>query len=144
MKTFHIYTDASSKDTIMFPQGVKSTTKVGVIVIDSHIFDIYYNKKEKFINSYLAEKQAIIESIGYVKSRYNGQKIIIHTDAFFTLKYNRKTKKYLQNNNVEILYVKGHCPKRKGLKYKFNCLADWISRNGILTWKSYYYKHLLK
>ena len=36
-KTIHIYTDASSKDTTMFPQGVKRTVKVGVIVINSNI-----------------------------------------------------------------------------------------------------------
>ena len=143
MKTFHIYTDASSKDTSMFPQGVKRTTKVGVIIVDSHIIDIYYNRKEKFINSHTAEKQAIMESIYYVKSKYNGQKIIVHTDSY-TIKFSRKGKKYLQNNNVDILYVKGHCPNRGGFKYKFNCLADWISRNGINKWRNYYYKHLLK
>ena len=43
-KTIHIYTDASSKDTTMFPQGVKRTVKVGVIVINSNIVDIYYNR----------------------------------------------------------------------------------------------------
>ena len=144
MRTFHIYTDASSRDTSIFPQGVKRTTKVGVIVVDSHIFDIYYNRKEKFINSHLAEKQAIMESIDYIKSKYNGQKIIIHTDAYNNIKFNRKTKRYLQNNNIDILYVKGHCPNRDEFKYKFNCLADWISRNGINTWRNYYYRHLLK
>lgn len=142
MRTYHIYTDASSKDTTMFPGGVKRTTKVGVIVVDSNILDIYYNRKEKFIHSHLAEKQAIMESIDYVKSRYNGQKIIVHTD-FYNMKFRQKTKRYLQNNNIDILYVKGHCPGRKGLKYKFNCLADWISRNGTYTWKNYYYRHLL-
>jgi hypothetical protein len=141
MKIFHIYTDASSKDTSMFPQGIKKTTKVGVV--DSHIVDIYYNRKEKFIDSHLAERQTIMESIDYVKSKYNGQKIIVHTD-FFNMKFHKKTKRYLQNNNITILYVKGHCPNRKGLKYKFNCLADWISRNGINTWRNYYYRHLLK
>ena len=143
MKTFHIYTDASSKDTSIFPQGVRRTTKVGVIIVDSHIIDIYYNRKEKFINSHLAEKQAIMESIYYVKSKYNGQKIIVYTDSYNT-KFSRKEKRYLRNNNVDILYVRGHCPNRDGLKYKFNCLADWISRNGINTWRNYYYRHLLK
>jgi hypothetical protein len=51
MKIFHIYTDASSKDTSMFPQGVKRTTKVGVIVVNSNIVDIYYNRVEKYFHS---------------------------------------------------------------------------------------------
>ena len=140
MRTFHIYTDASSKDTSMFPQGVKRTTKVGVIVVDSHIFGIYYRRKKKFIDSNQAEKQAILESIEYVKSRYKAKNIIVHTDAF-TVKFSKKEKIYL--NDIKILYVKGHCSNRDGLKYKFNCLADWISRNGIYTWKDYYYRHLL-
>ena len=140
MKTFHIYTDASSKDTSMFPQGVKRTTKVGVIVVDSHIFDIYYRRKKKFIDSNQAEKQAILESVEYVKFRYKAKNIIVYTDAF-TVKFSRKEKIYL--NDIKILYVKGHCSNRDGLKYKFNCLADWISRNGIYTWKDYYYRHLL-
>lgn len=140
MKKFHIYTDASSKDTTMYSGGRLKTTKVGVIVVDSHIFDIYYNRKEKFIDSNQAEKQAILESVEYVKFRYKAKNIIVHTDAS-TVKFSKKEKIYL--NDIKILYVKGHCPNRKGFKYKFNCLADWISRNGIYTWKNYYYRHLL-
>ena len=141
MKTFHIYTDASSKDTSMFKDGVKRTTKVGVIVVNSHIFDIYYRRKEKFIDSNQAEKQAILESVEYVKFRYKAKNIIVHTDAS-TIRFSKKEKIYL--NDIKILYVKGHCSNRDGLKYKFNCLADWISRNGINTWRNYYYRHLLK
>jgi len=141
MKTFHIYTDASSKDTSMFKNGVKRTTKVGVIVVNSNIFDIYYRRKEKFIDSNQAEKQAILESVEYVKFRYKVKNIIVYTDAF-TVKFSRKEKIYL--NDIKILYIKGHCSNRSGLKYKFNCLADWISRNGTNTWRKYYYRHLLK
>ena len=141
MKTFHIYTDASSKDTSMFKDGVKRTTKVGVIVVNNHIFDIYYRRKEKFIDSNQAEKQAILESVEYVKFRYKAKNIIVYTDAF-TVKFSRKEKIYL--NDIKILYVKGHRPNRDGLKYKFNCLADWISRHGTNTWREYYYRHLLK
>ena len=54
--------------------------------------DIYYNRKKKFINSHLAEKQAIMESIDYVKSKYSGQKIIVHTDVY-NMKFRQKTKK---------------------------------------------------
>ena len=140
MRIFHIYTDASSKDTTMFPGGIKRTTKVGVIVVDSNILDIYYRRKEKFIDSNQAEKQAILESVEYVKFRYKAKNIIVHTDAF-TIRFSKKEKTYL--NDIKILYVKGHCPNRKGFKYKFNCLADWISRNGIYTWRNYYYNHLL-
>lgn len=140
MKKFHIYTDASSKDTTMYSGGRLKTTKVGVIVVDSHIFDIYYNREEKFIDSSRAEKQAIIESVRYIKSKFKAKNIIVHTDAF-TIKFGKKELLYLKD--VKILHVKGHCPNRKGFKYKFNCLADWISRNGIYTWKNYYYRHLL-
>lgn len=143
MKTFHIYTDASSKDTSMFPQGVKRTTKVGVIVVNSHIVDIYYKRHNKFINSYLAEVQAIIDSITYLRSKYHSDNIIIYTDAYERV-INHKTIKKLIKKGIKIIYVKGHCPNRSGLKYKFNCLADWISRNGIDNWREYYYKHLLK
>jgi len=143
MINYHIYTDASSKDTSMFPQGIKRTTKVGIIVVDSHIFDIYYNRKEKFIGSRLAEQQAITESVNYVREKYHSNNIIVYTDAFchFTI---AKSIKGLIKSGIKINYVKGHCPNRRGLKYKFNCLADWISRNGINTWRDYYYKHLLK
>lgn len=143
MKTFHIYTDASSKDTSMFPQGVKRTTKVGVIVVNSHIVSIYYNRKEKFIDGNLAEAQAIIESVNSVRSKYNCNNIIVSTDAYYNI-INYKLIKELIKSGVKIVHVKGHCPNRSGLKYKFNCLADWISRNGINTWKNYYYRHLLK
>ncbi len=141
MKTFHIYTDASSKDTSMYKNGVKRTTKVGIIVVNSNIFDIYYKRKEKFIDCNYAEKSAIFESVKYVKFKYSIKNIIVYTDAF-TIRFTEKEKKkYLEN--VKILYVRGHCSNINGLKYKFNCLADWISRNGIKTWKNYYYRHLL-
>ena len=91
MRTFHIYTDASSKDTSMYKDEVKHTTKVGVIVVDSHIFDIYYRRKEKFIYSHQAEKQAILESVEYIKFRYKAKNIIVHTDDF-TVKFSKKEK----------------------------------------------------
>lgn len=119
-KTIHIYTDASSKDTTMFPQGVKRTVKVGVIVINSNIVDIYYNREEKFIKSYLAELQAIIESVNYVRKKYHSNNIIVYTDVFSIA----KSIKTANKNDIKINYVKGHCPNRRGFKYKFNCLAD--------------------
>ena len=143
MRTFHIYTDASSKDTSMFKDGVKRTTKVGVIVVNSNIVDIYYNRKEKFIDSRSAEQQAITESVNYVREKYHSNNIIVYTDAFCHLII-AKSIKGLIKSGIKINYVKGHCPNRRGLKYKFNCLSDWISRNGINTWKNYYYRHLLK
>jgi len=143
MKTFHIYTDASSKDTSMFPQGTKRTTKVGVIVINSNIVDIYYNRKEKFIDSHLAEQQAVIESVNYIREKYHSNNIIVYTDAFCHIIIAKSIKK-LVKSGIKIDYVRSHCPNRVELKYKFNCLADWISRNGINTWKEYYYRHLLK
>lgn len=143
-KTIYIYTDASSKDTTtLHPQGVKRTVKVGVIVINSNIVDIYYNRKEKFINSHLAEQQAITESVDYVRKKYHSNNIIVYTDAFCNTTTSKSIKKLIKNG-FKINYVKGHCPNRDGFKYKFNCLADWISRNGINTWRSYYYRHLLK
>lgn len=139
----HIYTDASCKDTTMYPGGTLKTTKVGVIVVDSHILDIYYKRKNKFFTSNIAEKDAILESIAYVKRKYNVSKIIVHTDSkcIFSFKVIKKLLK--ENPNIIIKYVKGHCFNRRNLKYKFNCIADWISRNGNLTWRNYYYRHLL-
>lgn len=139
MKTIHIYTDASSKDTTMFPQGVKRTVKVGVIVINSNIVDIYYNREEKFIKSYLAELQAIIESVNYVRKKYHSNNIIVYTDVFPIAKSIKTANKHC----IKINYVKGHCPNKSGFKYKFNCLADRISKKGINTWRNYYYRHLL-
>lgn len=143
MINYQIFTDASSKDTSIFPQGTKRTTKVGVIVVNSNIVDIYYNRKEKFINSHLAEQQAIIESVNYIREIYHSNNIIVYTDAFCHIIATKSIKKLIKSG-IKINYVKGHCPNRDGLKYKFNCLADWISRNGIYTWRNYYYKHLLK
>ena len=140
MRTFHIYTDASSKDTSMYKDGVKRTTKVGVIVVNSHILDIYYNRKEQFINPHLAEQQAIAESVNYIKEKYHSNNIIVYTDAFYPT---AKSLKELIKKGIKINHVKGHCPTRHGFKYKFNCLADWISRNGVNTWRNYYYRHLL-
>lgn len=141
MRIFHIYTDASSKDTSMFLYGVKRTTKVGVIVVNSNIVDIYYNRVKKYFHSHYAERDAIKESIYYVRNKYNAINIIVHTDDRFQIGKFTNKKGF---KNVKFLYVKGHCSNRRGLKYKFNCLADWISRNGINTWKEYYYRHLLK
>ena len=140
MRIFYIYTDASSKDTSMYLQGVKRTTKVGVIVVNSNIVDIYYNRVEKYFHSCYAERDAIKESIYYVRNKYNAVNIIVYTDNKFQINKFKNKKGY---RNVKFIYVKGHCPNRDGLKYKFNCLADWISRNGINTWKKYYYRHLL-
>jgi len=140
MRIFYIYTDASSKDTSMYLQGVKRTTKVGVIVVNSNIVDIYYNRVEKYFHSCYAERDAIKESIYYVRNKYNAVNIIVYTDNKFQINKFKNKKGY---RNVKFIYVKGHCPNRDGLKYKFNCLADWISRNGIYTWKNYYYRHLL-
>lgn len=143
MKTFHIYTDASSKDTTMFPQGTKRTTKVGVIVFNSNIIEIYYNREEKFIDSHIAERQAVTESVNYIREKYHSNNIIVYTDAFCHIINNKSIKK-LVKSGIRIDYVRGHCPNRVELKYKFNCLTDWISRNGINSWKEYYYRHLLK
>ena len=142
MRTIYIYTDASSRDTTMFPRGVKRTVKVGVIVINSNIVDIYYNRKEKFIESNLAELQAIIESINYVRKKYHSNNIIVYTDAFCHIISSKSIKTSIKNG-IKINYVRGHCPNRSDFKYKFNCLADWISRNGINTWRKYYYRDLL-
>lgn len=143
MRTIHIYTDASCKDTTTIsPRGVKRTVKVGVIVINSNIVDIYYNRKEKFINSHLAEQKAITESVDYVRKKYHTNNIIVYTDAFCHTITSKSVKKLIKNG-FKIKYVQGHCPNRKGFKYKFNCLADWISRNGINTWRKYYYRDLL-
>lgn len=140
MRTIHIYTDASSKDTTTIsPQGVKRTVKVGVIVINSNIVDIYYNKEKKFIKSYLAELQAITESVDYVRKKYHSNNIIVYTDVF-PIAASIKT---ANKNDIKINYVKGHCPNRSGLKYKFNCLADWISKHRINNWRKYYYRRLL-
>ena len=141
MKTFHIYTDASSRDTSMYKGGVKRTTKVGVIVVNSNIIDIYYNRVGKYFHSYYAERDAIKESIYYIRNKYNAINIIVHTDDRFQIDKFKNKRGY---RNIKFIYVRGHCPNRDGLKYKFNCLADWISRNGINTWKDYYYRHLLK
>ena len=142
-KTIHIYTDASSKDTSMLPQGYKRTTKVGIIVSDFHIIDIYYNRSKKYVNSYYAERDAIKESIKYTRKKYNATNIIIYTDAYYQLS-NNKTINNLIKEGIKILYVRGHKPWRKRWKYKFNCLADWISRNGIKrNWRKYYYRDLL-
>lgn len=139
----HIYTDASCKDTTTYSGGILRTTKVGVIVVDSHILDIYYKRRDKFFTSNIAEKDAILESINYVKRKYNTSKIIVHTDSQCILSF-KVIKKLLKDNpNIIIKYVKGHCSNRKGLKYKFNCLSDWISKHGTSTWKNYYYRHLL-
>ena len=135
MKIFHIYTDASSKDTSAFPKGTKRTTKVGVIVVNSNIFDIYYNRQEKFIKSNLAEQQAVTESVNYIREKYHSNDIIVYTDAFCHLITAKSIKKLIKKG-IKINYIRGHCPNRDGLKYKFNCLADWISRNGIYTWKN--------
>lgn len=142
MKTFHIYTDASCKNTKLIDpiRGVSRTTEVGVIVVNSNILDIFYTRKEKFVHSNVAERYTILDSVNYVKSKYKAKNIIVHTDSLDLLYV---LKEFSRKNNIEIRYVKGHCTYRKGLKYKFNCLADWISKNGIDTWRNYYYRHLL-
>lgn len=115
MRTIYIYTDASSKDTTIFPRGVKRTVKVGVIVINSNIVDIYYNRKEKFIESNLAELQAIIESVNYVRKKYHTNNIIVYTDAFCNIIHSKSIKKLIKNDFIKINYVRGHCPNRRGL-----------------------------
>ena len=137
----HIYTDASSKDTTMYPGGVLRTTKVGIIVRNSNIIDVWFKRKEKFISSHEAEKQAILDSVAYVNSKYETNEITVHTDEKNLMQ--SKSIKKLIASGIRVEYVKGHCPRRKELKYKFNCLADWISRNGINSWRNYYYRHLL-
>ena len=119
MKTFHIYTDASSKDTSMYKDGVKRTTKVGIIVVNSNIVDIYYNRVEKYFHSYYAERDAIKESIYYIRSKYNAINIIVHTDDRFQIDKFKNKKGY---RNIKFMYVKGHCSNRDELKYKFNYL----------------------
>ena len=74
----HIYTDASSKDTTMYPGGVLRTTKVGVIVRNSNIIDVWFKRKEKFISSHEAEKQAILDSVAYIRSKYVTNDITVH------------------------------------------------------------------
>ena len=76
----HIYTDASSKDTTMYPGGRLRTTKVGVIVRNSNIIDVWFKRKEKFVNSHEAEKQAILDSVAYVRSKYETNEITVYTD----------------------------------------------------------------
>ena len=77
----------------------------------------------------------------YVRKKYHTNNIIVYTDAFYLLKdpfFNK-----LNKIGIKIVYVKGHRPERKAWKYKFNCLADWLTRRSLNGWRNYYYRHLL-
>jgi len=118
----HIYTDASCKDTTMYPGGVLRTTKVGVIVVDSHILDIYYKNRNKLIDVNVAERTAIRESVQYTIKTYNANDIIVHSDSKVALKKPFK--------NVKFLFVKAHRSNKWSFKHKFNNLADYICKKG--------------
>ena len=132
MKTFHIYTDVSLLPLKNFH------TKAAVIVVNSHITDVIYKERQckeiqMSINYY--ERTAIIWAIKYVERHYKTKNIIVYCDNKHAV--NKGYKEY------NLKWIKGHS-KYNNYKYKFQKLADWISKNGIDNWKDYYYKYLLK
>lgn len=130
MRTFHVYTDASIK----FHLGYYSIC--GIIVVDSHILDIYYKRRQKVpysINS--AERTAIRESVQYIIKKYKATNIRVYSDSI-----NAMCKPF---KKVKLIHVKAHTNKRN-FKYRFNNLADYICDKGINNWKEYWNKTLLK
>ena len=128
MKLYNIYTDAS-----VGHKNLEQYSICGVIVVDSHILDIYYKHRFKLPKSVSAERTAIRESVQYVISKYGAKKIIVHSDC--------KRAMYVPFKNVIFKFVKGH-NKEISFKYKYNRLADWICKNGVENWKDYWYSKL--
>ena len=81
MKTYHIYTDAS-----VGRENKEQYSICGVIVVDSHILDIYYKNRNKLIDVNVAERTAIRESVQYAIKTYNANDIIVHSDSKVALK----------------------------------------------------------
>lgn len=129
MKTYHIYTDAS-----VGRENKEQYSVCGVIVVDSHILDIYYKLRPKCIKSTSAERVAIRESVNYVIKNYNAEDIIVHSDCRQAMNTPYK--------NVTFRFVKGHT-KTISFKYKYNNLADWICKNGLDNWRNQWYNNIL-
>lgn len=131
MKTFHIYTDISLLPLKNFH------TKAAVIVVDSHITDVIYKERQckeiQFSTNYY-ERAAIIWAIKYVRRHYKTENIIVYCDNRCAV--NKEYKEY------NLKWIKGHS-KCNSFKYKFQKLADYVSKNGIDNWKNYYYKCIL-
>lgn len=73
MKTYHIYTDASVRK--------EQYSICGIIVVDSHILDVYYKNRNKVIDVNIAERAAIRESVQYTIKNYNANDIIVYSDS---------------------------------------------------------------
>lgn len=130
MKTYHIYTDAS-----VGRENKEQYSICGVIVVDSHILDIYYKNRNKLIDVNVAERTAIRESVQYTIKTYNANDIIVHSDSKVALKKPFK--------NVKFLFVKAHRSNKWSFKHKFNNLADYICKKGLDNWKNQWYNNIL-
>ena len=130
MRIFNIYTDISVLRLKNFH------AKAAVIVTDYNIIDVLYKEKQckklqMSVNYY--ERSAIIWAIKYVKRHYKSDNIIVYCDN-----KNAINKGYKEYN---LKWIKGHS-KRRSFNYKFQRLADYVSRHGNNNWREYYYKHL--
>lgn len=124
MSDYYIYTDASVKE--------KSYTLVGVIVKDHHIVDIYYKRVSKRCNSNKAELKAVFKAKHYFRDKYGLNDCIVYTD----------NQSVADMHGSWCKWVRGHQTSRKNWKHRFNCLADYISRNGLENWRIYWYGKL--
>ena len=121
-RKYHIYTDASVKE--------KEHSVCGIIVRCHNIVEIYYKHYNKRTNSAKAEHKAVIHLLQHMQSKYGiAQKdLTIYTDAQSIANIHPKFCKW----------VRGHCNKRRNFKHRFNCLADYIAKNGLANWKEYW------
>ena len=141
MKHIFIYTDASINFKKYLPYRIS-----GVIVCNCNIIDIFFKKYIEHPSGAtnknsigLLERLAIHQSISYVLNKYSPAKITVFTDAEGeALKWNDYYIK--QNLPINIKYVKGHNNRKDAtFKYKYNCLADYISKYGVKDWKEWWY-----
>ena len=84
-----------------------------------------------FLKSELLKSNGVLNAIAHGEE-YN---IIVYCDNKHAV--NKGYKEY------NLKWIKGHS-KYNNYKYKFQKLADYVSKHGINNWREYYYKYLLK
>lgn len=133
MKNLIIYTDGSLRP--------KRYGICGVITQDHNIVDILFEEGIPFTKrSAEIEARAIHKSLAYTLNNYNPKQILLFSDCSGEAS---KWRKYYKEQGlpIKVKYIRGH-KLNGGWNHKFNCLADYICKNGTKNWRKWWYGKL--
>ena len=125
-RKYYIYTDASVKE---------KEHAIAIIITRNHnIVEVYYKHFSKHTNPSKAEHKAVQYAIKRMCEIYHVSK------ADYTIYCDFQPLSVIHKKQVK--WIKGHKNHHNAAwKYKFNCLADYVAKKGLIDWRDWWYNN---